>query len=219
MWPGDAEAKHRGRGTPKDTPARSNTLSPRRYPGQATKIHLEGGAYLAARRGPRVGLACLGVLERLRRDARGLRQLPAGQPALLSQAPHLLAVHDQIHHSFLLVCSLWQPPQTNVCSRVTLALAAPSLMVDAWLIGAGLSAIRATAAPIGGFPLLAVLVHVADEYPAVYAGVGALVLVVILGRWVRGCARLCGVHRVHSLWSGSREAATSSGPSLCHASI
>jgi hypothetical protein len=40
-----------GRDTPKDTPARSNTLSTRRYPGQATRIYLEGRAYLAGRRG------------------------------------------------------------------------------------------------------------------------------------------------------------------------
>ena len=57
-----------------------------------------------------------------------------------------------------------------------------------------LAAIRAAAAAVGGFPLLAVLVDVADEHPAVYAGVGALGLVVagrFFGRWVRvGCARL-----------------------------
>ena len=40
-------------------------------------------------------------------------------------------------------------------------------------VGPWLSAIRAAAAPIGGFPLLAVLVHVADEHPAAYAGVGS----------------------------------------------
>ena len=33
-----------------------------------------------------------------------------------------------------------------------------------------LSAFRAAAAPVGGFPLLAVLVYVADKHPAVYAG-------------------------------------------------
>jgi hypothetical protein len=44
--------------------------------------------------------------------------------------------------------------------------------------------------------------EVADCDPAIVAGVGALVLVVvilILSRWVRGCARLCGGHGVLSL--------------------
>jgi hypothetical protein len=43
--------------------------------------------------------------------------------------------------------------------------------------------------------------NAAKEHPAVHAGTGALEAgvvrlysVVILGRWVRGCARLCGVH-------------------------
>ena len=67
----------------------------------------------------------------------------------------------------------------------------------------GLSAIRATAAPVGDFPLFTILVYVADEYPAFEAGAGTLQtsvvclygVVVILGGWVRvGCARLCGVH-------------------------
>jgi hypothetical protein len=39
--------------------------------------------------------------------------------------------------------------------------------------GVGLSAIRAAAAPVGGFPLLALLVYVANEYPTIYARVGA----------------------------------------------
>src|SRR5829696_4281678 len=183
-WRGRRYGHYKGQGSPMDAPARSNTLSPRRYPGQATRIHLEGGAYLAGRRGPRVGLACLGVLERLRRDARGLRQLPAGQPALLSQAPHLLAVHHQIHHSFLLVCSLWQPPQTNVCSRVSLALVAPSLVVAAWLIGVGLSAIRAAAAEVERVLLrllarLRVESDLAERYPAVITDVGGFALVML----------------------------------------
>src|SRR5215218_9171548 len=51
--------------------------------------------------------------------------------------------------------------------------------------------------------LLAVLVYVADEHPAIEAGAGTLKasvvrlysVIVILSRWVRmGCARLCGVH-------------------------
>jgi hypothetical protein len=67
----------------------------------------------------------------------------------------------------------------------------------------GLSAIRAAAAWVGGFPLLAVFVYVADEHPAVYAGAETLQasvvsfygVVVILSGWVRmGCARLSRVH-------------------------
>jgi hypothetical protein len=38
----------------------------------------------------------------------------------------------------------------------------------------GLSAIRAAAAPVGGFSLLVVLVYVTDEYPAFEAGTGTL---------------------------------------------
>ena len=59
--------------------------------------------------------------------------------------------------------------------------------------GPVLSAIRAAAAAVGCFPLLAVLVYVADEHPALKAGAGALEagvvrlygVVVLLGRWVR----------------------------------
>src|SRR5215210_9136952 len=157
-----------GRDTPKDAPARSNTLRSRRYRSQAARIYVEGRPYLAGRRGQRMRLACLDVRKRPPGYARDLRELPLGHPLLFAQAPHLLAVHHQIHHSFsLLGSSLWQPSQTNVCGRVSLALVAPSLVVAAWLIGAGLSAIRATAAPIGGFPLFTVLVHVADEHPGV----------------------------------------------------
>jgi hypothetical protein len=66
-----------------------------------------------------------------------------------------------------------------------------------------LSAIRAAATPVGGFPLLAELVYVANEHPALYAGTRTLQasvvrlysVVVIVSGWVRvGCARLCGVH-------------------------
>jgi hypothetical protein len=66
-----------------------------------------------------------------------------------------------------------------------------------------LSAFRAAAATVGGFPLLAALVCVADEYPTLKTRAGTLQasvmrlysVVVILGRWVRvGCARLCSVH-------------------------
>ena len=62
--------------------------------------------------------------------------------------------------------------------------------------GLELSAIRAAAAGIGRFSLLAVLVYVADEHPAAYARVGAQTLeagvvrlyrvVVILSGWVHG---------------------------------
>jgi hypothetical protein len=64
------------------------------------------------------------------------------------------------------------------------------------------------------FAVLA-LDHVADEYPAVDTGVGALVLaVVILGRWVRvGCARLIHVNLLSRL-AGSRGAPTPAGPFL-----
>jgi hypothetical protein len=40
--------------------------------------------------------------------------------------------------------------------------------------GPELSAIRATTAGVGGFPLLAVLVYVADEYPTFDAGARTL---------------------------------------------
>jgi DNA-binding XRE family transcriptional regulator len=78
-------------------------------------------------------------------------------------------------------------------------------------------------AGVGRFSLLAVLVYVADEYPAAYAGAGAQALeasvvslysiVVIVSGWVRvGCARLCGVHRGSSLWAGLRGASPPAGP-------
>jgi hypothetical protein len=44
--------------------------------------------------------------------------------------------------------------------------------------GAGLSPIRAAPAAVGGFSLLAVLVHVADEHPAAHAGVVAVAALV-----------------------------------------
>jgi hypothetical protein len=46
-------------------------------------------------------------------------------------------------------------------------LLSPILRRSAW-------ASRATAAQVRGFSLLAVLVYVADEYPAAYAGAGTL---------------------------------------------
>jgi hypothetical protein len=86
------------------------------------------------------------------------------------------------------------------------ALAIPhSLRRSAW-------ASRARTAGVESFPLLAVLVYVADEHPAFEAGAGTLKasvvclyrVVVILGRWVRvGCARLCGVHRAPPCGPGS----------------
>src|SRR5215208_1855871 len=42
----------------------------------------------------------------------------------------------------------WSVPQTFVCPRPEGALGAPSLVVAAWAIGAGLSAIRTTAAEV-----------------------------------------------------------------------
>jgi hypothetical protein len=83
--------------------------------------------------------------------------------------------------------------------------------------GPVLSAIRAAAAAVGRFPLFAVLVHIADEHPAVYADVGALVLVVVfLGRWLCvGCARLCVGHEVTPSWSGPRELVTPRGHLRC----
>jgi hypothetical protein len=71
-----------------------------------------------------------------------------------------------------------------------------SLRRSAW-------AIRATTAAVGGFPLLAVLVYVADEHPAFHTGTRTLQtsvvclysVVLLLNGWVRvGCARLYGVH-------------------------
>jgi hypothetical protein len=100
-------------------------------------------------------------------------------------------------------------------------------VVAAKAIGVELSAIRAPAATVGGFSLLAVLVYVADEDPAFEASVGAQALqasvvrlygvVVIVIRWVRvGCARLFGVHSSVPtfLWAGLRGAPTPAGPFL-----
>jgi hypothetical protein len=62
----------------------------------------------------------------------------------------------------------------------------------------------ATAAPVGGFSLLAMLIYVADEHPAFEAGARTLEasvvhfygVVLLLSGWARvGCARLCGVHK------------------------
>jgi hypothetical protein len=76
-----------------------------------------------------------------------------------------------------------------------------------------LSAIRATAAPVGSFSLLAVFVYVADEYPAIYAGAWTLeasvmglygVVIVVVGVYPR-----C-VHK-SSLWTGLRGATNTCG--------
>jgi hypothetical protein len=79
-------------------------------------------------------------------------------------------------------------------------------------------AIRAAAAGNGLYDLdlfaaTGVLDKVPDVDHAIGAGVRALQagvmrlygIVAILGRWVRGCARLCGVHEGSSSWAGSRE--------------
>src|SRR5215213_6865620 len=72
--------------------------------------------------------------------------------------------------------------------------------------------------------LLAVLVYVADEHPAIEAGAGTLKasvvrlysVIVILSRWVRmGCARLCGVHEAPPRGPGPGVFLAPAGPSLC----
>ena len=70
-------------------------------------------------------------------------------------------------------------------------MVAPSLVAAAWVIGAGLSAIRATAAEVERelfylFARFRIEGDLAYRYPAIVAGVEVLVLVVvILSRWVR----------------------------------
>ena len=108
-----------------------------------------------------------------------------------------------------------------------MALVALSLMADAWAIGVGLSAsfVSATATEVERVLLrllarLGVNGNLAYRHPAIGAGVGALEasvmhlygVVVLLGRWVRGCARLCGVHSLTPfLWAGSRGVGDSRG--------
>src|SRR5215210_524289 len=84
-----------------------------------------------------------------------------------------------------------------------------------------LSAIGAAAAAVGCFPLLAVLVYVADEYPAAHADVGALALeagvvrlygVVILGRWVRWVRGRLIHGGLPSRLSGPRGVGSPAGP-------
>src|SRR5215207_2122770 len=81
----------------------------------------------------------------------------------------------------------------------------------------------ATAAAVGGFSLLAILIYVADEHPAAIAGAQTLQasvvscygVVLLLGGWVRvGCARLLYGHEDAPSWSGLRGAATPAGPFL-----
>jgi len=81
-------------------------------------------------------------------------------------------------------------------------------VIAAWPLGAGLSAIRATVAKVERVLLyllarLGIDHELAYRYPAVVAGVGPLALaVVLLSRWVRGYARLAGVHRGSTfLWA------------------
>lgn len=63
--------------------------------------------------------------------------------------------------------------------------------------------VRAAATAVGGFPLLTVLIYVANKHPTIYADAGTLQasvvrlysVVLLPSGWVRvGCARLCGVH-------------------------
>ena len=141
-------------------------------------------------------------------DPPGGAHLDAGHvgKSTLAQAlifPQLLdagSLHLQIH-------AVSTHPFVNRLGVRRFVLAAPSLVAAAWGIGVGLSAsfASATAARVGGFPFLTVLVIVANEYTAIYARVGTQALeagvvrlysvVLILGGWVRvRCARLCGVH-------------------------
>ena len=96
-------------------------------------------------------------------------------------------------------------------ANVGAGLVAPSLVVAAWLIGVGLSAIRATAArngleDLGLFAGTGVLDKMADVDDALEAGVGAFVLVV--GGRVEGIAGWRYPLDVHSvtafLWAGLR---------------
>ena len=90
-----------------------------------------------------------------------------------------------------------------------------SLRRSAW-------ASRTAAQRVGGFPLLATLVYVADEYPAAYAGARTLEasvvsfygVVLLLKGWVRvGCARLSRCPQSASfLWTGLRGASPPAGP-------
>jgi hypothetical protein len=101
-------------------------------------------------------------------------------------------------------------------------------VVAAFAIGVELSAICALAAGNGLYDLdlftgTGVLDKVRDVDEAIGAGVGALEagvmrlygVVLILGGWVRGCARLLCGHEVAPSWSGSRGAPTPAGPFVC----
>ena len=86
----------------------------------------------------------------------------------------------------------------------------PILRMSAW-------AIRATTAWVGGYSLLAVLVHVADEHPALKAGTRTLEAGVVRLYGVvivAGLRYSVGVHRGSSLWAGSRGVSAPAGPFL-----
>src|SRR5215210_5672096 len=187
-----------GRDTPKDAPARSNTLRSRRYRSQAARIYVEGRPYLAGRRGQRMRLACLDVRKRPPGYARDLRELPLGHPLLFAQAADLLAVHHQIHYSFppLLVAEVlasargWRRPRWWQPHRLS----------DRLLAAIGAAAARQGLDPLYLFARLFVEGGVAEVYAPVQARV-RVVLILISGRWVLGCARLFGVHEGSSSWA------------------
>ena len=82
----------------------------------------------------------------------------------------------------------------------------------------GLSAIRAAAAGVGGFSLLAVLVYVADEYTTLKTCAGTLQASVV-GLYgvviVAGLRYSVGVHSVTAfLWAGLRGVRPPAGPFL-----
>ena len=81
----------------------------------------------------------------------------------------------------------------------------------------GLYAIRAAAAGVGGFPLLAKLVYVADEYPTLKTRAGTLKASVVRLYGVVVVVEMypIGVHSYSSfLWAGLRGAPTPAGPFL-----
>jgi hypothetical protein len=74
------------------------------------------------------------------------------------------------------------------------------------VVFAGAAAARDGLEDLDLFAGTGVLDKVPDVHDAIVAGVGALVLVVvilILTRWVRGCARLLCGHEDTPSWSGS----------------
>ena len=104
------------------------------------------------------------------------------------------------------------------------SLVAPSLVVGALAIGVGLSAICAAVATVGGFPLLAVLVYVADKHPAFEATAGTLkagvvclygvLIMVMVAIVVMGVYPIC-VHSPNPFCGpGSGVSLAPAGPSL-----